>query len=144
MMAFQSSKENGRWTQFLTGRRPHGPYWPRALAVVSRKGQVRLLYHRIDNSWAAVAIDLGEFTQGGSLLTHAALASTEGTPCQKTSTWIVLTQFIRQQASVGHSYLERQAVDISNLNSISRAIRCRECAADVRRTVKRKPLSWEL
>ncbi len=78
MMALQSSKENGRWAHILTRRKPLGPYYPRAVAVVTRAGTFRLIYQKPDTTWSIAKVDLQNSLSTGTLLTHAAMAPTQG------------------------------------------------------------------
>ena len=77
-MALQSSKEDDRWTHILTRRKPLGPYYPRGVAVVTRAGTFRLTYQKPDTTWSTAKLDLQTSLSTGSLLTHAAMAPTQG------------------------------------------------------------------
>jgi hypothetical protein len=78
MMVFQASKENDRWTHLNTRRKPLGPYWLRALSIVTRTGSFRLTYQKPDGTWSTAKVDLKSLLSTGSLLTHAAIAPTQG------------------------------------------------------------------
>jgi mediator of RNA polymerase II transcription subunit 16 len=80
MMVLQASKDNDRWTHLNTRRKPLGPYWPRALAVVTRTGSFRLVYQKPDGTWSIAKVDLRSLLSTGSLVTHAAIAPTQGQP----------------------------------------------------------------
>jgi len=77
-MVFQASKENERWVHLNTRRKPLGPYWLRALAVVTRTGSFRLIYQKPDGTWSTAKVDLKSLLSTGSLVTHAAMAPTPG------------------------------------------------------------------
>ena len=55
-----------------------GPFWARAVFVVTRKGALILHYLRPDGRWAIARADLRSLTSTGFLLTHAAIAPTQG------------------------------------------------------------------
>jgi hypothetical protein len=77
-MVFQASKENDRWIHLNTRRKPLGPYWPRALAFVTRTGSFRVTYQKPDGMWSTAKVDLRSLLSTGSLITHAAIAPTHG------------------------------------------------------------------
>jgi mediator of RNA polymerase II transcription subunit 16 len=80
MTVLQASKDNDRWTHLNTRRKPLGPYGPRALAVVTRTESFRLVYQKPDGTWSIAKVDLGNLLSTGSLVTHAAIAPTQGQP----------------------------------------------------------------
>jgi mediator of RNA polymerase II transcription subunit 16 len=79
-MVLQASKDNDRWAHLNTRRKPLGPYWPRALAMVTRTGSFRLVYQKPDGTWSTAKVDLRSLLSTGSLVTHAAIAPTQGQP----------------------------------------------------------------
>ena len=59
-------------------RKPLGPFWYRAVLVVTRRAMLILHYQRPDGRWAVARADLRSLTSTGRLLTHAAVAPTQG------------------------------------------------------------------
>src|SRR5205814_2001050 len=89
MTVLQASKENGRWAHLNTRRNALGPYWHRALAAVTRTGSFRLIYQKLDTTWSVAEVDLKSLLSTGSLITHAAMAPTQG--------WLFLHVIARRQ-----------------------------------------------
>lgn len=75
-----ASKDQGRWTYATAKRRPTGPLWSRGVVTISRRGTLALHYQRLDGRWAIASAGLRSLTSAGYLLTHAAIAPTQGLP----------------------------------------------------------------
>ena len=72
----QLSKQDNQWVPAMTARKPIGPFWPRAFVVVTRLGDLRLIYMKPNRSWAEESTALTTPSSTKDLLTHAAFAST--------------------------------------------------------------------
>lgn len=73
-----ASKDQGKWTYMASKRRPMGPFWPRGVLIITRKGMLALHYQRPDGPWAIASAGLRSLTSTGYLLTHAAIAPAQG------------------------------------------------------------------
>lgn len=75
-----ASRESTQWNWTTVNRRPFGPFHNRALLYVARSGALKVLYQRPDTRWGMVATELRNPLSSCSVITHAALAPTSGSP----------------------------------------------------------------
>jgi hypothetical protein len=73
-----ASKVQDGWSFVPTDRRPMGPFSQLGLFVVTRQGVLILHFVRPDGRWATARADSTSVISTGHLLTHAAIAPTEG------------------------------------------------------------------
>jgi mediator of RNA polymerase II transcription subunit 16, fungi type len=72
----QFSKQDDQWITSVSSRKPLGPSWPRALLLVTRLGDLRLIYMKLDRTWSDTLAKLSSPSSAQDLLTHAAFACT--------------------------------------------------------------------